>query len=382
VYEPGSTFKLITAAAAIEERVLETSDMIDCAPGFIRIPGRGRPVYDVHPYGLLSFEDVIVKSSNVGAIKAVQQIGIERMSIYVKRFGFGQVLSPDFNGQSGGRVWAADRLDESGLASMSMGYQISVTPMQMAAAVSSIANGGTLYEPRMVRAFVGKGRREAVPAKVVRRTVSPETAATLTGIMEQVVERGTAKAAKIDGYTIAGKTGTAAKVVDRAYSKTDYNVSFVGFAPSRKPAFAVVVVIDTPRANVTSYGGTIAAPIFRRIAEASLRHLGIAPNLNAPPPVLVTRNDDRRAVQPARAVLGPERIIAPARMGVMPDLRGLSARDAVQALGRIGMRAVLTGDGFVHSQEPEADTVLVPGDPVQLQLGRRPPAPPAGDPQR
>jgi membrane peptidoglycan carboxypeptidase len=265
---------------------------------------------------------------------------------------------------------------------MSMGYQISVTPMQMAAAVSSIANGGTLYEPRMVRAFVGKGRREAVPAKVVRRTVSPETAATLTGIMEQVVERGTAKAAKIDGYTIAGKTGTAAKVVDRAYSKTDYNVSFVGFAPSRKPAFAVVVVIDTPRANVTSYGGTIAAPIFRRIAEASLRHLGIAPNLNAPPPVLVTRNDDRRAVQPARAVLGPERIIAPARMGVMPDLRGLSARDAVQALGRIGMRAVLTGDGFVHSQEPEADTVLVPGDPVQLQLGRRPPAPPAGDPQR
>ena len=382
VYEPGSTFKLITAAAAIEERVLKTSDMIDCAPGFIRIPGRGRPVYDVHPYGLLSFEDVIVKSSNVGAIKAVQQIGIERMSIYVKRFGFGQVLSPDFNGQSRGIVWPAEQLDQSGLASMSMGYQISVTPMQMAAAVSSIANGGTLYEPRMVRAFIGNGRRESVPARVVRRTVSPETAATLTGIMEQVVERGTAKAAKIDGYTIAGKTGTAGKVIDGVYSKTDYNVSFVGFVPSRKPAFAVVVVIDTPRADVTSYGGTIAAPIFKRIAEASLRHLGVAPNLNAPPPVLVTRTDDRRAIQPARAILAPERIIAPARMGVMPDLRGLSARAAVQALGRIGMRPVLDGDGFVLSQDPEADSVLVPGDAVQLKLGRRRPGPPAGDPQQ
>jgi cell division protein FtsI (penicillin-binding protein 3) len=382
VYEPGSTFKLITAAAAIEERVLKTTDMIDCAPGFIRVPGRGRPVYDVHPYGPLSFEDVIVKSSNVGAIKAVQQIGIERMSIYVKRFGFGQILSSDFGGQSRGIVWSADQLDESGLASISMGYQIGVTPIQMAAAVSSIANGGTLYEPRMIRAFAAGGRREAVPAKVVRRTVSPETAATLTGIMEQVVERGTAKAARIDGYTIAGKTGTAAKVIDGAYSKTDYNVSFVGFAPSRKPALAVVVVIDTPRAEVTSYGGTIAAPIFKRIAEASLRHLGVGPNLNAPPPVLVTRNDDRRAIQPALATLGPERVIAPARMGMMPDLRGLSARDAVQALGRIGMRAVLTGDGFVVSQEPEAHSALVPGDAVQLKLGRRPPGPPAGDPHQ
>ena len=382
VYEPGSTFKLITAAAAIEERVLETTDMIDCAPGFIRVPGRGRPVYDVHPYGLLSFEDVIVKSSNVGAIKAVQQIGIERMSIYVKRFGFGQVLSPDFSGQSAGIVWPADKLDQSGLASMSMGYQVSVTPMQMAAAVSSIANGGTLYEPRMVRAFIGNGRREAVPAKVVRRTVSPETASTLTGIMEQVVERGTAKAARIEGYTIAGKTGTAAKSIPGGYSNTDYNVSFVGFVPSRKPAFAVVVVIDTPRSDVTSYGGTIAAPIFKRIAEASLRHLGVGPNLNAPPPVLVTRQDDRRAIQPARAILGPDRIIAPARMGVMPDLRGLSARDAVQVLGRIGMRALLDGNGFVVSQEPEADTALVPGDAVQLKLGRRPPGPPAGEPER
>ena len=381
VYEPGSTFKLITAAAAIEERVLRTTDMIDCAPGFIRIPGRGRPVYDVHPYGPLSFEDVIVKSSNVGAIKAVQQIGIERMSIYVKRFGFGQALSPDFSGQSRGVVYPASRLDASGLASMAMGYQISVTPMQMAAAVSSIANGGTLYEPRLVRAFISNGRREAVPPKVVRRTVSAETASTLTGIMEQVVERGTAKAAQIEGYTIAGKTGTAGKVIDGVYSRTDYNVSFVGFVPSRKPAFAVVVVIDTPRAKVTSYGGTIAAPIFRNIADASLRHLGIAPTINPAPPVLVTRGDHRGAI-PVRVTGRRDQVFKAARLGVMPDLYGFSARDAVQALGRIGLRAVLDGTGFVVGQSIEADSTLVPGDSVTLTLRRRPPEPRAGGPQQ
>jgi cell division protein FtsI (penicillin-binding protein 3) len=380
-YEPGSTFKLVTAAAAIEERVLRTTDMIDCAPGFIRIPGRSRPVYDVHAYGPLSFEDVIVKSSNVGAIKAGQQIGAERLSVYVNRFGFGQVLSPDFSGQSRGIVHSAETLGESGLASVSMGYQISVTPMQMAAAVSSIANGGTLFEPRMVRAFISNGRREAVPPKPVRRTVSPETAAVLTGIMEGVVERGTAKAAQIDGYTIAGKTGTAGKVIDGVYSRTDYNVSFVGFVPSRKPAFAVVVVIDTPRANVTSYGGTIAAPIFKKIAEASLRQLGIAPTINPAPPVLVTGDESaRRAFQPIRARLAPEQILAPARLGLMPDLRGLSARAAVQALGRVGLRAVLDGDGFVVSQSPAAASVMVPGDSVTLTLSRRPPEPAAGGP--
>src|SRR5690606_33480004 len=197
------------------------------------------------------------------------------------RFGFGQVLSPDFNGQSRGIVHDPATLGEIGLASVSMGYQIGVTPMQMVAAVSSVANGGTLYEPRIVRAFVRNGKREPVPGRVVRRTVSPETAATLTQIMEAVVERGTATAAKIEGYTIAGKTGTAAKILPGGgYSKSDYNVSFVGFVPSRKPALAIIVVIDSPHGKVTAYGGTVAAPIFKRIAEASLVHLGIGPNLN------------------------------------------------------------------------------------------------------
>jgi cell division protein FtsI (penicillin-binding protein 3) len=374
-YEPGSTFKLVTASAAIEEGILQTTDLIDCAPGFIRIPGRSKPVYDVHAYGTLSFEDVIVKSSNVGAIKAGMRIGAERLGMYVNRYGFGQVLSPDFNGQSRGQVFDPSKLDASGLASMSMGYQIGVTPLQMVSAVSSVANGGTLYEPRLVRAFIHNGTREDVEPKALRRTVSAATAATLTEIMEQVVERGTATAAKIDGYTIAGKTGTAAKVVNGAYSKSDYNVSFVGFIPSRKPALAVIVVVDSPHGNVTAYGGTVAAPIFKRIAEASLRHLGIGPNLNPPPPVIIARRDNSSAlVRPVRGLLTIDELLKPASFGLMPDLRGLSAREAVQSLTSIGLRGKLAGNGFVIEQSPEAGSALVPGDGVLLKLGRRPPA--------
>jgi cell division protein FtsI (penicillin-binding protein 3) len=383
IYEPGSTFKLVTAAAAIEERVLRPTDMINCAPGYIRVPGRSRLISDVHPYDMLSFEDVIVKSSNVGAVKAGQQIGAERLSIYVNRFGFGEVLSPDFSGQTRGIVHPASQLDISGLASVSMGYQVGVTPMQMAAAVSSIANGGTLYQPRMVRAFISNGRREPVSPKAVRRTVSPETAAVLTRIMEAVVERGTAKSAQIDGYTIAGKTGTARKAVPGGYSEDDYNVSFVGFAPSRKPAIAVVVVIDSPHGKVTSYGGTVAAPIFKRIAEASLRHLGIAPTINPAPPVLVARDGGLLdGIQAVRTTATPDQILAPARMGLMPDLRGLSARAAVQSLTRIGLGAQLEGNGFVVSQTPEAGSALVPGGTANLTLSRRPPERAAGGAQQ
>ena len=375
-YEPGSTFKLVTASAAIEEGILQTSDLIDCAPGFIRIAGRSKPVYDVHTYGTLTFEDVIVKSSNVGAIKAGLRIGSERLGLYVNRFGFGQALSPDFNGQSRGQVYDPARLDVSGLASMSMGYQIGVTPIQMVTAVSAVANGGTVYEPRLVRAFIHNGRREPVQPKALRRAVSAPTAATLTEIMEQVVERGTAMAAKIDGFTIAGKTGTAAKVVDGHYSKSDYNTSFVGFVPSRKPAIAVIVVIDSPHGKVTAYGGTVAAPIFKRIAEASLRYLGVGPNINPAPPVLLARRDaGAPLIHPVRGTLTIEELLKPASAGLMPDLRGLSAREAVQSITSIGLRARLAGSGFVVEQSPEPGAPLVPGDGVLLKLGRRPPAP-------
>jgi cell division protein FtsI (penicillin-binding protein 3) len=382
-YEPGSTFKVVTASAALEEGLLQTTDLIDCAPGFITFPGR--KIYDVHKYGLLSFEDVIVKSSNVGAIKAGLRIGAERLGRYIDRFGFGQTLSPDFRGESSGIVWNPQRLDASGLASVSMGYQISVTPLQMAAAVSSVANGGTLYEPRIVRAFIRNGRRDPIPAKPLHRTVTPETAATLTSIMEAVVERGTAQAAQIAGFTVAGKTGTAAKLVNNRYSNSDYNTSFVGFVPSRKPALTIIVVIDSPHGRVTAYGGTVAAPIFQRIAEASLRHLGVPPTINAASPVLVAKGGvdvDAETPRLIRAPVDRQAVLEQARFGLMPDLRGLSARAAVTSLNRLGLNFKVSGDGFVVEQLPEPGSTLVPGESARLKLARRLPAVPAGGPQQ
>ncbi len=372
LYEPGSTFKIVTASAALEEGLITPDDPIDVSAGLIRFGSR--QIDDVHRYGVLSFTDVIVKSSNVGAIKVGLKLGPERLGRYVSRFGFGQTLVPDFRGENAGIVWNPSRLDSGAVASVSMGYQVGVTPVQMAAAVSSIANGGMLYEPRVVRATITDGQRAAVPHKVLRRTVSERTAAQLTAIMEAVVERGTAKAAQIDGYTIAGKTGTAHKVINGAYSPSEYNASFVGFLPSRKPALTIIVVIDSPHGK-GYMGGAVAAPIFKRVAEASLRHLGIAPTVNPAPPVLVAaRGHDQEPRESPEVVpvdFEQKRVLA--RDGLMPDLRGMSARDATRALTRVGLTGRLNGDGFVLEQTPAAGGVLLPGTECVLTLGRQPP---------
>ncbi len=366
VYEPGSTFKLVTASAAIEEGVLTPADMIDCAPGFIMLGG-WRRVNDVHTYGALSFEDVIVKSSNVGAIKAGLRVGAERLGDYVERFGFGQALAPDFKGQSRGIVWKASQFDDSAIASVSMGYQIGVTPMQMVTAANAIASGGKLFEPHLVRATVRDGVRHPVAPKLLRQAISQRTANVLTTIMESVVDRGTAKAAAVDGYRVAGKTGTAAKLVNRRYSKSDYNGSFVGFVPSRRPALTVLVVIDSARTG-QGYGGAVAAPVFQRIAEASLRHLGVPRSEDPIPPVLavpVSHTAPASRVQSLLVSLTPS-----ANQGLMPDLRGLGAREALRVLARLGLTARLQGSGVVIGQAPEAGSPLERGGFSVLRLGR------------
>ncbi len=296
LYEPGSTFKVVTASAALEEGVMHLDEKIDCAPGHISFGSR--VISDVHRYGVLSFTDVIVKSSNVGAIKVGLKLGPERLSRYVSRFGFGQTTSPDFRGENPGIVWSPTSLDSSALASVSMGYQVGVTPLQMAAAVSSVANGGTLYEPHIVRALVKDGRRTEVAPKAVRRTITERTAAELTAVMEAVVERGTATAAKIEGYTIAGKTGTAAKIVDGRYSQSDYNASFVGFLPSRKPELTIIVVIDSPRAK-GYYGGVVCCANF----PANCR-CGASASRCSPQHQRASAGADREALSRAGAVDG------------------------------------------------------------------------------
>jgi cell division protein FtsI (penicillin-binding protein 3) len=371
LYEPGSTFKVVTASAALEERVIRADDIVDVSAGHIRFPGR--VIWDDHRYKLLTFADVVVKSSNVGAIKVGLRVGRERLGAYVRRFGFGAPISPDFPGESPGIVWEPSKLNDSALASVAMGYQVGVTPLQMATAVSSVANGGELVQPRVVRAVLRDGGRTPVPRKVLRRTISSGTAAELTRIMEGVVEDGgTATLARLDGYTIAGKTGTAQKLVNGRYSRSDYNTSFVGFVPSRKPVFTIIVVVDSPR--IHRYGGLAAAPVFRRIADAALRHYGVPPTVNPAPPVLVARNEHRAhlpasgAVAPPRIVRVSERIVSGA--SVFPDLRGLSARDAVHVLAKLGLTARVHGSGMVITQQPEPGAPIEDGTPCRLWLDR------------
>jgi cell division protein FtsI (penicillin-binding protein 3) len=370
IYEPGSTFKVVTASAALEEHMIGVDEMIDVSGGKIRFGSR--VIDDTHDYGTLSFTDVMVKSSNVGAIKVGLSLGAERLGMYVRRFGFGRALSPDFPGETPGIVWDPRKLDNSALASMSMGYQVGVTPLQMVTAISSVANGGDLIQPRVVRALVRDGKRIEVKPTILGRTISKDTAATLTGIMEQIVDRGTATQAQIDGYTIAGKTGTASKLVNGRYSNRDYYASFVGFLPSRNPVATIIVVIDSPHAH-GYYGGPIAGPVFQRIAQATLRHLGVPPTLNAPPPVLVARRTAQPEMQGrSRRTASFVQVGTNGYVRDLPDLRGLSAREALRVLTKIGLTARLIGNGVVTSQAPAPGTPTEPGMACELKLERTP----------
>jgi cell division protein FtsI (penicillin-binding protein 3) len=368
-YEPGSTFKIVTASAAFEEKAISPDELIDASAGNIRFGSR--VINDDHNYGVLSFSDVIVKSSNVGAIKVALKLGPRKIGEYVKRFGFGRPSSPDFNGESPGMVWDPSSLNDSALASVAMGYQVGVTPLQMAAAVSVVANGGELVQPRAVRAVIRDGKRLPVPHKSLERVISRGTAVTMAEIMEKVVEDGTGTRARIPGYTVAGKTGTAKKLVRGSYrGHSDYNVSFIGFVPSRAPVFAIVVVVDSPH-RVSPYGGVVAAPIFQKIADAALRHYGVSPSINAPEPVLAGRWEER--LELTAGPVAPHAIVplGGASGEVFPDLTGLSAREATAILTRLGYTARLRGAGLVVEQTPEPGAPLDSSTTAVLTLERR-----------
>jgi len=369
-YEPGSTFKMVTASAALNEGLLKPQDLIDTNPGYVKFEGR-KPITESngHKYGVLTFENVLIKSSNVGAIRIADRIGSERLLDYIHRFGFDQKLGPDFLGLSKGQLRPGP-MNDSSRASISMGYEIGVTPLQVATAASVIANGGLLMEPRVLRATVRDGVRSPIEPKVVRRVITPETAATMTTIMEGVVSSGTATAAALTRYRVAGKTGTAKKVVGRGYSETDYNVSFVGFVPSNKPELTILVVLDTPR-NGRPFGGTMAAPTFKRIAEAALQQIGVAPSINPAPPIISASNP-----RPPAAPVVPDGEPIITHVGgrpIMPDMRGLSLRAAIRLANELGIYMKTTGDGTVVEQTPAPGEFVDRGSSGALQLQRHSP---------
>jgi cell division protein FtsI (penicillin-binding protein 3) len=245
----GSTFKIVTASAALEEHIILSDRHDDVSGGSIRFDSR--VIYDTHDYGILSFTDVLVKSSNVGRIKVDLKIGPERLVRLIQSLGFGRRTSADFPGENPGIVGIPPSSTASALASVSMGYQVGVTPLQMAAAVSSVANGGTLYEPRVLRAVVRDGVRTLVPSKVVRQTIKPETAETLTTIMEES-SSAAPRRWRSSGLPSRGQDMHSGEVVGGRYSTNGLQRRhFVGFVPP-SPVLHVIVVIDSPQRRAMS----------------------------------------------------------------------------------------------------------------------------------
>ena len=274
-YEPGSTMKVVVAAAALEERVMMPGSMLFGENGRMTIANT--TIHDHEKLGWMTFAQMIQKSSNIGAAKTGMLVGDQRLYRYLQAFGFGQRTDIDLPGEVSGLLKSPREWGRRSLASISMGQEVGVTPLQMITAVSAIANDGVLMKPYVVaevRDQKGQRAKEILP-QVKRRAVSPATARTLTAIMEGVVTSGTGTKAAIPGFRVAGKTGTAQKVDPRTgtYSSALSIGSFVGFVPADAPRLAIIVVVDEPQGE--AWGGVVAAPVFRRVGEQVLTYLGV-----------------------------------------------------------------------------------------------------------
>jgi cell division protein FtsI/penicillin-binding protein 2 len=276
VYEPGSTNKVVTYAAALEAGVVGPDTMFE-VPDWIQVDDRVFTDSEEHPVRQMPARECFAASSNVCTIQIGQALGAERLHDAFDAFGFGVPTDIEFPGQANGIVRDVDEWHGVGLASAAIGYGLAVTPMQMLGAYATIANGGVTVPPRLVEATIdGSGTQIERPIATGRQVLSPGTVATMQSLMTGVVTGGTGSCAAIPGYTVAGKTGTARKIVGGAYSNQHFFASFAGFAPAESPRFAALVVLDEPD-YAHRYGGRAAAPVFAEIMQFALRLERVAP---------------------------------------------------------------------------------------------------------
>jgi cell division protein FtsI (penicillin-binding protein 3) len=356
VYEPGSTFKAFLAAAALEEQVVRPDERINCEGG--RYTVGNRTIRDAHPHGVLTFADVIAQSSNIGCAKVAERLGNERYGKMVRALGFGQPTGIDLPGEAGGLLRPVEKWGRIHLVTTAFGQGIAVTPLQMARAFAAIANGGDLMRPYIVKRITddeGAVRYAATP-HLERRVMSRRTAETVTQLLVGVTEHGTGKQAQIEGYRVAGKTGTAQKVdpATGRYSPRDRMSSFIGFVPADNPALVVIAVIDTPR--TATYGGVVAAPAFKAVAAYGLARRGILPSgapeiapVPAPPPL---RRAVATTVEPAPEAESEEGVEEIAAPGGVPSFLGLPMREALVRAQADGWTVRVEGSGYVAKQTP------------------------------
>jgi cell division protein FtsI (penicillin-binding protein 3) len=391
-YEPGSTFKVLTLTGAIENGVATPDELVDCQMGQIMVSGR--LIHDWKRFGVLSVREILEHSSDVGAIKVALRLGAPRFYDTIRAFGIGQLTGIELPGENRGLLRPLENWSASSIGSLAMGQEVSVTPIQIVSAISAVANGGTLYRPHIVREIDGGDPGALRPLAAPQQATDGRTAATIREMMEGVVLEGTGKPARLDGYTAAGKSGTAQKIdpATGRYSATQYNSSFVGFAPVNSPVISILVVLESPVG--AHHGGEVGGPVFKRIAEQVLAYRDEPHDVPAPSDVEMAKNLEAMPRPDARS--GSESGAAQARFQaavastnlpssasalptvafgdpsavVVPSLTGRTVRGVTEECSRLGLMPSLIGSGVALEQFPAAGAQVLHGSRVTVRFGR------------
>jgi cell division protein FtsI (penicillin-binding protein 3) len=404
IYEPGSTFKLITLAAAFDQNLIREDEVFNCENGAVTVAGH--LIHDHKKYGMLTVADILANSSDVGAIKIALRLGSPKFYDYIRAFGFGTPTGVDLPGESRGLLNRLDHWGSYSIASVSMGQEVGVTPLQMITAVSSIANGGLLYQPHIVQEM--KRGDSVLPLEGLsaltepKRVIRPETAATIRKLMEGVIQHGTGPKARLDGWTAAGKTGTAQKIdpATGKYSRSSVIASFTGFAPINNPAVTILVSVDSP-GGYPHGGGEVAAPVFKRIAEQILPYLDVPRDMPMNPQLMQAAyrknaetedgslddlseidfnaqpevREDTPQPEAARTKMpsSTEALMSADGGGIeLPDFSGKSMRDVIEACMRLGLDPVLVGTSVAIQQSPAPGSKVRRGTKVTVEFGDAP----------
>jgi cell division protein FtsI (penicillin-binding protein 3) len=384
-YEPGSTFKVVTMTGAIENGAAKPTDLVDCQMGSILVAGR--LIHDWHPFGVLSVREVLAHSSDVGSIKVALRLGAPKFYETIRAFGIGQLTGIELPGENRGLLRPVENWTASSIGSVAIGQEVSVTPVQIVSAISAVANGGTLYRPRVVTDVRGGSAPYLHAAAEPEQATDAMTAATIRGMMETVVLEGTGKPAQLDGYTAAGKSGTAQKIdpATGRYSANQYVSSFVGFAPVNEPAVTILVVLDSPVG--AHHGGEVGGPVFKRIAEQVLSYLDVPHDVPSAPEVQTAGKsthpqvpepaaEENRASYEAAVNKSDSKPGAPTiafedqEVVVVPQLAGQTVRSVTEACSRLGLVPMLIGSGVALEQSVEGGTQVLRGTRLTVRFGR------------
>ncbi len=369
-FEPGSTYKVVAATAAVATQTVSLFDEFYCEDGQFTVAGK--TITDHEKFGLLTFPQIIAHSSNVGTIKIAQELGRNPLYQYSRDFGFGTLTGIRFPGETQGTLRQIKDWSEISLAEVSIGYEVGVTALQMVSAYAAIANGGVLLKPRLVEQILGQNGNVVYAEKpeVIRKVADPEIMATVKDMLVEVVKTGTGSKARIQGWSVAGKTGTAHKFMDGSYSDK-YISNFAGFFPAENPQVVGIIILDEPKYGL-HWGGYGAAPVFRRVAQRIINmddsiqyhkpktkrfNTMIADNQNVAVPTSITALN---TVSPYPAYQDGYTIV--------PDVRGMSIRKAKQILIAANLRADFTGSGHVVWQSPKPGTKKLPGSICTMGL--------------